>query len=282
MPAEVRTAFNKIREAGKCLAESAIGRPLLGVKTGCNEAFIVRVSASQPGPALDGSLELATVESADTIGAVECDLLRPLHRGETIRPWKLGPSPERIIWTHDHHGPLSKLPPAALAWLASWRRELERRTDARGRTPWWTIFRTESAASSSPRVAWSDFGRSPRAAVLPAGDSTVLLNSCYVVRCDDLTDAYTLAALLNSPVVASWLNSLAEQARGGYHRYLGWTVALMPLPLDWSAARRHLAPLARVAMNGATPGADALLTATLRAYGLRESEVEPLLLWNGR
>ena len=282
MPPEVRTSFDRIREAGKCLAESAIGRPLLGVKTGCNEAFVVRVSASQPGPALDGSRELATVESGETIGLVECDLLRPLHRGETIRPWKLGPSPERIIWTHDHRGPLSKLPPRALAWLASWRRELERRTDARGRTPWWTIFRTESAASSSPRVAWSDFGRSPRAAVLPAGDSTVLLNSCYVVRCSDLTDAYTLAALLNSPVVASWLNSLAEQARGGYHRYLGWTVALMPLPLDWSAARRHLAPLARVAMNGAAPGADAILTATLRAYGLRESEVEPLLLWNGR
>jgi hypothetical protein len=118
--------------------------------------------------------------------------------------------------------------------------------------------------------------------VLHASDSTVLLNSCYVIRCDDLIDAYTLAALLNAPIVAAWLNALAEQARGGYHRYLGWTVALMPLPLDWPAARRLLAPLARLAISGDPPGADALLTASLRAYGLRESEVEPLLLWNGR
>ena len=261
MPPEVRAAFDRISAAGLCLAASAIGRPLLGVKTGCNEAFVV---------------------SGDAIGLVECELLRPLHRGETIRKWKLGPSPERIIWTHGNHGPLSKLPPRALRWLTNWRQELERRTDARGRSPWWTIFRTQSAASSSPRVAWSDFGKSPRAAVIEANDPTVLLNSCYVTHCDDLTDAYALAALLNSPVTAAWLNALAEPARGGYHRYLGWTVALMPLPLNWSGARRLLAPIAEQASRGEAPGADALLAASLRAYGLRESEVEPLLLWNSQ
>lgn len=261
MPLEVRAAFDKIRAAGVSLAASAIGRPLLGVKTGCNEAFVV---------------------SGDAIGLVESELLRPLHRGETIRKWNVGSSPEKIIWTHDVHGPLSKLPPRALRWLASWKWELERRTDARGRTPWWTIFRTESATSSSPRVAWSDFGKSPRAAVIQANDPTVLLNSCYVCRCDNLTDAYALAALLNSPVTAAWLNALAEPARGGYHRYLGWTVALMPVPLNWSSARRILAPIAERASGGDAPGADTLLAASLRAYGLRESEVEPLLLWNSQ
>jgi hypothetical protein len=261
MPPEVRTAFDRVRDAGNCLASSAIGRPLLGVKTGCNEAFVL---------------------SGDAIGLVERELLRPLHRGETIRQWKLGPSAERIIWTHSDHSPLPKLPPRALAWLSNWKRELERRTDAGGSGPWWTIFRTESARSSSPRVAWSDFGKSPRAAVIHANDPTVLLNSCYVTRCNDLTDAYTLAALLNSPVMAAWLNALAEPARGGYHRYLGWTVALMPLPLNWPGARRLLAPVAERAACGEAPGADELLEASLRAYGLREGEVEPLLLWNNR
>jgi hypothetical protein len=261
MPPEVRVAFDRIRAAGVCLAASAIGRPLLGVKTGCNEAFVL---------------------SGDAIGLVECELLRPLHRGESIRKWKLEPAPERIIWTHDDHGPLSKLPPRALRWLTSWRHELERRTDARGRSCWWTIFRTESAASASPRVVWSDFGKSPRAAVIHANDPTVLLNSCYVTRCDDLTDAYALATLLNSPVTAAWLNALAEPARGGYHRYLGWTVALLPLPSNWSRARRLLAPIAERASSGHAPGADELLDASLRAYGLRESEVEPLLLWNSQ
>ncbi|MFN2602363.1 MAG: Eco57I restriction-modification methylase domain-containing protein [Gemmatimonadaceae bacterium] len=262
LPPEVRAAFDCIRAAGIPLAKSTIGRPLLGVKTGCNEAFVVR--------------------PADVVGLVERDLLRPLHRGETIRRWKLAPPPEQIIWTHDKSGPLGKLPPHATQWLGRWRRELELRTDARGKAPWWRMFRTESAIATSPRVAWSDFGKSPRAAVLEANDPTVLLNSCYVARCSDLTDAYTLAAILNSPVVAAWLNALAEPARGGYRRYLGWTVALMPVPIDWARARRLLAPLAERAALGEVPGADALLDATLRAYRIHESDVEPLLLWNSR
>ena len=276
LPPEVRTAFDRIRASGIPLAKSTIGRPLLGVKTGCNEAFVVRRST----PEHEG--ELASIETADVAGFVESDLLRPLHRGETIRRWKLAPPPEQIIWTHDESGPLEKLPPHATQWLSRWRRVLELRTDARGKKPWWRIFRTESATATSPRVTWSDFGKSPRAAVLEANDPIVLLNSCYVAHCKDLTDAYTLAAILNSPVAAAWLNALAEPARGGYRRYLGWTVALMPVPIDWARARRLLAPLAERATQGETPGPDALLDATLRAYRIHESDVEPLLLWNSR
>ena len=262
LPPEVRAAFDRIRSSGIPLAKSRIGRPLLGVKTGCNEAFVVR--------------------PAEVVGLVERDLLRPLHRGETIRRWKLSPPPEQIIWTHDESGPIGKLPPQTTQWLSRWRRELELRTDARGKAPWWRIFRTESAIATSPRVAWADFGKSPRAAVVEANDPTVLLNSCYVAHCGDLTDAHTLAAILNSPVAAAWLNALAEPARGGYRRYLGWTVALMPVPIDWARARRLLAPLAERAMRGEIPGPDALLDATLRAYRVDEIDVVPLLLWNSR
>jgi N-6 DNA Methylase/Eco57I restriction-modification methylase len=280
MPPAVREAFDRVREAGVPLAESPLGRPLLGVKTGCNEAFVVR--RAETYSAVNCDEQLTTIQSADATALVERCLLRPLHRGESIRPWKLRAPPEEIIWTHDDRGPLSPMPPHALHWLGKWKRGLERRSDARGTAPWWTIFRTESAASSSPRVAWSDFGRCPRAAVLEANDSTVLLNSCYVVRCDEIADAYALAALLNSPIIAAWLNALAEPARGGYHRYLGWTVSLMPLPADWSAAREKLAPLAERAVSGSPPDSDTLLAAVLKAYRLRECEVEPLLLWNYR
>jgi methylase of polypeptide subunit release factors len=283
MPPEVRASFDAIRRAGIPLAESAIGRPMLGVKTGCNEAFIVRVSSQQPRNQ-NGNHELAAVESGELTGLVECRALRPLHRGETIRRWKLPASPEHIIWTHDAHGPLSRLEPHTHQWLRHWRHVLEHRTDfsGHGRVRWWTIFRTDSAASASPRVAWSDFGRVPRAAVLDADDSTVLLNSCYVARCNELADAQTLAALLNSPICAAWLNALAEPARGGYRRYLGWTVALLPLPLDWIGARRMLAPIAEQAMRGRPPDAETLLRAVLSAYHLSEARVEPLLLWDYR
>ena len=63
--------------------------------------------------------------------------------------------------------------------------------------------------------------------MLLAGDATVPLNSCYVARCRDCATPIALAALLNSPLARAWLDAIAEPARGGYHRYLGWTLSLL-------------------------------------------------------
>jgi hypothetical protein len=277
IPPDVRASFDAVRTAGIPLSESAFGRPLLGVKTGCNDAFVVRRDFA----AAEEDSSLVEISSGDRRGIMERTMLRPMHRGETLRPWSLPSAPEHIVWTHGERSPMNDLPKHAFRWLSHSRHELERRTDARG-TRWWTIFRTESADSSKPRVAWSDFGKNPRAAVLRADDNTVLLNSCYVVRCGDMTDALALTTLLNSPLAAAWLNTIAEPARGGFHRYLGWTVALLPLPEDWKSARAILAPFAKKAMNGSIPSSAALLSATVRVYGLHESDVEPLVLWNNR
>jgi len=277
VPPHVRASFDAVRAAGVPLSESIFGRPLLGVKTGCNDAFVVRRDFA----AAEENSTLVEISSGERRGIVERSMLRPMHRGETLRPWSLPSAPEHIVWTHADRAPMSDLPKHAHRWLSHSRPDLERRTDARG-ARWWSIFRTESADSSKPRVAWSDFGKNPRAAVLRANDTTVLLNSCYVVRCNDMTDAFALATLLNSPLAAAWLNTIAEPARGGYHRYLGWTVALLPIPEDWKAARNILAPLAKNAIAGTIPSSSALLAATVRVYGLHESDVEPLVLWNGR
>jgi hypothetical protein len=146
---------------------------------------------------------------------------------------------------------------------------------------WWSLFRTEAADCSRARVVWSDFGRRPRAALLGAGDNTVPLNSCYVVPCDDNVDALTLTTLLNSPVAAAWLNAVAEPARGGWHRYLAWTVALLPLPRDWPRARHILAPLAERALLGDAPTDDELYDAACAAYRVRRCDVAPLVAWCG-
>jgi hypothetical protein len=110
----------------------------------------------------------------------------------------------------------------------------------------------------------------------------VPLNSCYVLPCDDPTDAHALAALLNSPLAAAWLHVLAEPARGGYHRYLGWTMALLPVPRDWPRARAILAPLAARAMAGDVPTPCELLDSATRAYQLRPPDVAPLVAWAAR
>jgi hypothetical protein len=259
LPPDVRASFNRLRAAGVALSRTSLGRPTLGVKSGCNEAFI------------------------PPVGRVEPELLRPLVRGEDMEAWSLPLSSDRIIWTHDEAGrPLRTLPDGALEWLLPFRAELERRSDARGRGRWWSLFRIESADHSRPRVVWADVARMPRAAVILAGDRSVAINSCYVVRCADLCDAFALTTLLNSPLAAAWLNVIAEPARGGYHRYLGWTMSLLPIPRDWGRAATILAPLCKAALEGDVPDDVELVDASLRAYDLKRRDVEPLLRWNAK
>lgn len=276
LPPEVRQAFDRLRAVGVPLAESPIGRPRLGVKTGFNLAFLVR-PASVVG---DDIVEVVAANGRR--GRVETALLRPLVRGEDVRPWCMDREEEYVVWTHDVRGvPLDRLPPCTARWLNPWRRQLAARADSRtGR--WWSLFRTDAARTDRPRVLWADLGKAPRATILETGDPTIPLNSCYVALCADNADARTLAAILNSPVAEAWLGALAEPARGGYRRFLGWTMALLPLPNDWTRARSILAPIADAAMRGACGGGelrDALLHGALAAYGVTHDDVAPLLAW---
>ena len=279
-PTEVRAGFDRLVRAGIPLHTSPLGRPMLGVKCGCNGAFIVE--------RLGGDDEHALVTDGERERLMERTMLRPLVRGETLAAWSARPetstlAPEWIIWTHGRDGaPLERLPPLAERWLVTWKLRLAARSDARNARRWWTLFRTESAACDQPRVAWCDFGRAPRAAVLEAGDPTVPLNSCYVVRCADQEDAEALTALLQSPVAAAWLALLAEPARGGWRRHLGWTMARLPIPRDWERARALLAPLTRRALAGDVPSPPELIDVAARAYRVRLPDIEPLLTWSGR
>ncbi|HKG92382.1 MAG TPA: N-6 DNA methylase [Gemmatimonadaceae bacterium] len=276
LPPPARRAFDRLRLAGVALAEGPLDRPTLGVKCGCNEAFVVRIVGTPD----DGPLA-RVADAAGRVAEVERALLRPLLRGEGVAPWRCTPPAESLLWTHgggDDSRPLRRLPPYAQRWLAPWRARLSRRTDARGGA-WWSLFRVDAARSGLPRVVWADIGRAPRAAVLPAGDPTVPLNSCYVVRCPALGDALALAALLNAPPAAAWLDALAEPARGGYRRYLGWTLSLLPVPADWPRARALLAPLGARGVAGERLTAEDLTAAALEAYGVAEGEVGALMEW---
>jgi hypothetical protein len=268
LPPIARRAFDAVRAKGTALASSRFGAPLLGVKCGCNGAFVMRLVGD------------AVVSDSGHVVEVERDLLRPLIRGEHVTRWRIAPSGERVIWTHGASGhALDRLPPRAERWLRGWRRRLLARSDARGTARWWSLFRTDAATPNDTRVVWADFGRALTAAVLEAGDLAVPLNTCYAVRCVDRRDALTLTAILNSPLASAWLAAIAEPARGGYRRFLGWTLSLLPLPEPWNDAREVLVPMAERALGDDPPADSELLDAVLRAYGLRLPVVSALLDW---
>jgi hypothetical protein len=273
LPPEPRRAFDRLRERTITLARSLFGRPHLGVKCGCNDAFIVDLLETH-----DDFAEVRTSSGVQVV--IERSMLRPLLRGDSVRRWASPKSEEHIIWTHDEMGtPLAKLPPEAASHFNVWRRDLVRRTDARRTTRWWSLFRIDGARDDVPRVVWSDIGREPRASLLPAGDPTVPLNSCNVVRCASASDAFAFATLLNGPVARAWLNALAEPARGGYHRYMGWTMSLLPMPRDWQRAAELLAPLGARSCAGHAATDSELFDAALAAYELKRGDVEPLVEW---
>jgi len=276
LPPPARAAFDALAATGRPLAETAFGRPLLGVKSGCNDAFVVQPEATwlaRPGAAA------CSVRSGDREALIERGLLRRALRGEDLAAFA-APSCERsVIWTHDSAlQPLRALPPRTARWLSHWRPTLERRADVRSRDPWWSLFRLEGAARGW-RVVWGDVGRAPRAVVLTPDDDTVPLNSCYVVRAPSEDDADALAAWLNAPLAVAWLGAIAEPARGGYHRFLGWTMARLPLPADWPTARAVLANIGRAAREGRQPSTAELHEASLRAFRTQGALMEPLLTW---
>jgi hypothetical protein len=276
LPPPARAAFDLLVSHGTPLADTPFGRPLLGVKSGCNDAFVVQPEAAWNARSAVGS---CAVRSGEREGLIERALLRPALRGEDLAPFAEPALPRAIIWTHDASlQPLRTLPPRASRWLAHWRRTLERRTDVRSRDQWWSLFRLDASARGW-RVVWGDVGRAPRAVVLPPDDDTVPMNSCYVVRAPTEDDADALAAWLNAPLAVAWLGAIAEPARGGYHRFLGWTVARLPLPADWAAARGALARIGRDARRGRAPSPAELHESTLRAFRLHAPLVEPLLTW---
>ncbi len=288
LPPPAHTAFERLRTAGPALGDSPIGRPLLGVKCGCNAAFLVHAQEHDDDSAtvIASDNPAPGTASVPRSAIIERRLLRPALRGEgiTARPPIAGSATAsdelRILWTHGPDGlPLRTLPPATTRWLAHWRPRLESRRDARARMPWWTLFRTEAARADTPRVVWADIGKRLRTRVLDAGDPTVPLNSCYVVRTASLDDAYALDALLNSTIAAAWLDVLAEPARGGFRRFLGWTVAALPVPHDWLRARTLLTPIGqRLARHEHVPINEHDL-AVADAYDVPLRQLTPLLDW---
>lgn len=296
VPPDVRRDFERLAGAGEPLSSTVLGRPLLGVKTGCNDAFLVQALDQALDQALEQALDQALeqrssgdppcsddvcrVAANDTTGAIEQRVLRPVLRGEGLQAWHRPPNDERIIWTHDALGaPLDRLPAGAHEWLRPWSRRLSARTDAQGRGAWWQLFRTDAARTDLPRVVWGDIGRTPRAVVLERGNPAVPLNSCYAILAPSDDDAHALAVLLNAPPIIAWLTMIAEPARGGYHRFLGWTVARLPIPRDWGRAVDRLAPIGRAAAAGSPPDAATHTAAVLASYHLRPRDAAALLTW---
>jgi hypothetical protein len=165
-------------------------------------------------------------------------------------------------------------------------RLLENRVDLKPGQPYWSLFRARPAKWAE-RVAWRDIAPAPGAVVIPdcvpflgRTSPIISVNTVYQIAAASGEDAHVLAAVLNSTVARSYLKAIAERASGGYFRFLGWTVALLPFPERPDAAvLKRLERLSRKAHSrgNLAPDDQRLLDECVaQLYGLSKAELRVL------
>jgi hypothetical protein len=127
----------------------------------------------------------------------------------------------------------------------------------------------------------------PRRVPFLGGTAPIIsLNTVYQITAASGEDAHLLAAVLNSTVARAYLKAIAERASGGYFRFLGWTVALLPFPKNPDAVVRRLCvKLSQDAHAAAGLCDDArgrLDELVARLYGLSSDELEVLRSFDAR
>jgi hypothetical protein len=285
-PRDVRAVFDHMRAAGPPLGAHPGRRPCRGVFTGANDLFVGELLEAAPGNSH------VTVRLAGSEVEIERERLRPVLRGEDLGPWRFSTA-RVLVWTHEDSGDvLPKLPAATAGYLRRHRRFLEQRVDVKPGQPYWILFRARPEKWAR-RVVWRDIAPAPGAVVVPRrvsfpGGSTPLvsLNTVYQIAAASDEDAHLLAAVLNSTVARAYLKAIAERASGGYFRFLGWTVALLPFPTDPDAAATgSLVKLSRRAHANARLARDGrrrLDELVARLYRLEAHELETLRAFDAR
>jgi len=279
VPPEVRRVFERMHSAGRPLGAQPGRRPSRGIFTGANSVFVGSTRREVEAGTVSLDLSSGSVE-------IEAEILRPALSGEDVAAWRFRPS-RALLWPYDDQGRLlPKLPPAAHNHLIKHRTLLTRRTGLRPGQPYWSLFRVRPAKWAL-RVAWRDIAPEPQAALIPpqvpfleGTAPLVSLNTVYQLAAASGEDAHLLAAVLNSTVVRTYLRAIAERASGGYFRFLGWTVALLPFPErpDAAVAARCIAISQRAHAGGGLDeaGRTALDAAVACLYGLSVRELDTL------
>jgi len=287
-----------------------------GVFTGANDVFllrnaegkvggIVRASGGAGDRASPGSHgaprgeasgqgergSSASSEAGEAEVYVEAAVLRRAVRGSGVHPWRFD-AHEHLIWLHrEGAGRAHDAPRLAAAYLERHRQRLTARHGAQ-RQALGGLFRV-SPAVVGPKVMWRDLGMRPAAVYAPdpvrcadgVERALVPLNTVYFIVASDHAAGYFLAALLDSLPVSIYLRAIAERAKDARFRFLGWTVAALPLPRQWKERpeSREIEELSRHAHADAwldDAGQTRLNQLAADLYGLSPAQTGALLEWD--
>ena len=205
----------------------AVGTPLkdwdiqinYGIKTGCNEAFIISTEKRNE--------ILNNCKDADERSRTE-DIIRPILRGRDIK--RYGYVDNGLYLINTHNGIRGRIPririedyPAIKAYLDQFWDKIEKRAD-QGDTPYnlrncayWEDF-------NKPKITWGNLNLQGTYSYAPEG---MFINapSPFIA-----TTNTAILHILNSAVADYYIRSLGVTRNGGYFEYKPMFVEKLPIP----------------------------------------------------
>lgn len=211
---DVLEAIRAKMAAGRQTLAEAFGDPLYGIKTGLNDAFVLRRSERDALIARDPR---------------SSELLRPFLVGENCKRWHVESDDLWLIYTPKNRIDISDYP-AIHDHLVKFRHKLEARAT---RQNWWELQQAQAnyeRAFRSPKIIYPHFNDRPNysfdASQYYSNDKT------YVVP----NAPAWLAGLLNSRLLWFQLCGMAPAVRGGYREARVQFVGRLAIPNEKRAA----------------------------------------------
>ena len=224
-----------------------------GVKTGCNDAFVI------------------DTETRDSLIAADprsSDLIRKVLGGQDIQRYSTKWSEKWLIDTHNGYGNIPPIDidnyPAVKSYLRAFYPALETRGD-KGVTPYNLRNCAYHESFYEPKLLWIELVEKGRFAYDTTG--TFCLNSAYILNGASLK---YLCAVLNSTLITWFMNNSALNSGMGTTRWVKFTIERLPIPEIPDAEQKPFIDLVNdiLTAKAANPDADT---------GTEESEIDRLV-----
>ena len=199
-----------------------------GIKTGCNEAFII--SSEKRDQILDNCKTLAERERT-------AELIRPILRGRDIKQYGFEWADLWLINTHN--GVRPNIPridineyPAIKAHLDDFFEKLAKRAD-KGETPYNLRNCAYLEDFSKPKIVYNDITQRLSFALSVKGE--FMNNTVYFISSDNLKLLDYLLKILNSKLIDWYYRTISVQLGEKAVRMFSIYVLQIPVPLDINA-----------------------------------------------
>jgi type I restriction-modification system DNA methylase subunit len=211
----------KLMRTGKPLKE-VCGSPLYGIKTGCNEAFVI---------------DRSTRDALIAEDANSADLLKSFLEGKDLKPWHVESRNMWLIcvpkgWTNEQSGYTQEADawlwmqsryPAVCHWLEPFADKGRKRGD-KGEFWWELRVCAYYEAFLAPKLFYADISERPNFSFDASG--LYCANTGYFFP----NGTHYLVGLLQSKLLWLLFTGMSPSVRGGFYRFFSQYVEQLPIP----------------------------------------------------